>query len=293
MRVAVEEAVPEDHRHPGLGDQVREPAALLERPGVELEIAELDAVEILERQHTLARVAPVGARHGDVRMAGEVAVERVGVAPLLAVVELLADRARELVDDLARVDEVERPHPLAHEPRRLLEQLDVALDLARRVRSLHLDGDPAAVRQHRTMHLADRCGRQRLLVELEEEPLDRLAELLADHPLDIGERERADVVLEPAQLGDDVRRDDVGPGREQLAELDEGRAELVEHLPQMTAAHGRRSRRGRRGPALVEQEPEPVAHRDLGDLAQPPDVQRPRPRCHAAKCCTRGGNFRG
>ena len=125
VRVAVEEAVAEDHRHPRLGDQVREPAALLERPRVELEVGELDAVEELERQHARARVAPVDARHRDVRMAGEVAVERVGVAGLLAVVELLPDRARELVDDLARVDEVERADALLREPRRLVEQLDV------------------------------------------------------------------------------------------------------------------------------------------------------------------------
>ena len=99
--IAVEEAVPEDHRQPGLGDHVGEPAALLDRPGVELEVGELDAVEVLEREHPLARVAPVDARHDDVRMTGEVAVERLRVAALLAVVELLADRARELVDDLA------------------------------------------------------------------------------------------------------------------------------------------------------------------------------------------------
>src|SRR5579862_6389486 len=106
MRVAVEKAVAEDHRHPRLGDEVGELAALLERPLVELEIAELDAVEILEREHPAARVAPVRPRHDDVRMAREVAVEGVGVACLAAVVELLADRAGELVDDLAGVDEV-------------------------------------------------------------------------------------------------------------------------------------------------------------------------------------------
>ena len=116
------------------------------------------------------------------------------------------------------------------------EQLDVALDLPRRVRPLHLDDDLPAVRQHRAVHLADRRGRDRLLLELEEQPLDRLPELLADRALDVLERERAHVVLQRPELGDDVRRNDVGPGREQLAELHERRAELVEHLAQMTAA---------------------------------------------------------
>ena len=43
------------------------------------------------------------------RVAGEVAAECLGVPGLEPVVELLADRAGELVDELACVDEVERP----------------------------------------------------------------------------------------------------------------------------------------------------------------------------------------
>ncbi len=172
-------------------------------------------------------------------MPGEVAEEALGVSCLVPVVELLADRAGELVDDLARVDEVEHPYPLLCQSRRLVHQLEIGLDLARSVRPLHLDGDSPAVRQHRAVHLADRGSRDRVGVELEEEPLDRLPELLSDHPLDLGERNGPHVVLEPAQLGDDVRRDDVWARREQLAELDERRAELVEHLPQVTAARGR------------------------------------------------------
>ena len=81
------------------------------------------------------------------------------------------------------------------------------------------------------MDLADRRGRHRHRVELEEQPLDRLAEALLDHLRRLLVRERRDVVLEAAELGDDVRRQDVRPHREELAELDERRAELVEHLP--------------------------------------------------------------
>ena len=162
------------------------------------------------------------------------------------VVELLPDRAGELVDDLVRVDEVERADALLREPCRLVHQREIRLDLLRRVRPLHLDDDATAVRQRRAVHLADRrCG-ERHLVELDEEPLDRLIELLADRALDIRVRERAHVVLKPAQLGDDVRRHDVRPRREQLPELDERRPELVEHLAQVTAARGALDRAGRR-----------------------------------------------
>src|ERR671937_2099287 len=83
-RVAVEEPVPEDHRHPGLGHPVRELAPGLDRDDARVEVGDLRAVEELERQHARARVAPVDARDLDVRVAGEVAPECLGVPPLQA-----------------------------------------------------------------------------------------------------------------------------------------------------------------------------------------------------------------
>ena len=252
VRVAVEEAVAEDHRHPRLGHQVGEAAALLHLPRVEREVGELDALDQLERQHARARVAPVDARDVDVRVAREAVVEGLGVACFEAVVELLADRARELVDELARVDELERPHALADQAGGLVEQRQVGLDLPRRVRALDLDGDAAAVRERGAVHLADRGGGDRGRVEVGEELLDAQLEVLADDALDVLVRDRADVVLELLQLDHDVGRDDVGARREELAELDEGRAELVEHLAQVPAAlrgAGRLRRPASGGPA--------------------------------------------
>src|SRR5579862_2121392 len=131
------------------------------------------------------------------------------------------------------------------------------------------------------MHLADRRRSDRRGLELQEEPFDRLAELLANDALDVGERERPYVVLEPTQLRDDVRGDDVGTRREELPELHERRSELVEHLPQVAAACARGAVLG--GGALVptlEDIPEPVPGGDLGDLAEAPDVDVPGPRGH-------------
>ena len=131
-------------------------------------------------------------------MAGEVAVERVRVPCLQPVVELLPDRARKLVHELVRVDEVERAHAFLGDLRRLIEQGHVGFDLSRRTWALHLDGDLLAVRKRRAMHLSDRgCG-DRLLVELREELADREAEIFLDHLLDVGHRKRANVVLQAA-----------------------------------------------------------------------------------------------
>ncbi len=299
MRIAVDEAVAEDHRHPRFGDEIREVAALLERQRQYVDVLELRALDPLERQHARARVLPVHLRDVDVVVAGEVAVERLRVAALEPVVELRPQLPRELVDEPARVDEVERAHTLLHEPRRLVHELDVGLDLPLRAGPLHLHGDGLPVRKRRTVHLPDRRGSHRLLVEIEEQPRDRVAELLLDHPLRLRERERAHVVLKRTQLRDDVRRNDVGPRRQQLPELDERRAELLEHLAQMLPARGRaalrrsgepRLRRAARQEVgeLVRLEPvaEAVPDHHLRDLRQASEAPRRRGLRHHAKCDT-------
>ena len=74
---------------------------------------------------------------------------------------------------------------LSEQPRRLVEETEVGLDLPGRRRSLHLDGDLLPVRQHRAVHLADRRRRERREVELEERPLERQVELGLDDLADL------------------------------------------------------------------------------------------------------------
>ncbi len=156
--------------------------------------------------------------------AREVTPETLGVARFRAVVELGADRAGELVHDRDRVHERERADAGADEPGGLVQELEVGLDLARRPRTLHLHRDAFAVRQHGSVHLPDGRRGDGLQLELEEGTIERQPELGLEHLLDLAGGERADVVLERAELEDDVRRHDVGAGRQQLAELHEGRA---------------------------------------------------------------------
>ena len=141
-------------------------------------------VEPVEGEDTVARVAPVRARHPHVGVADEVPVELLGVPCLVLVVELQADRARELVDERDGVDELERADALADETRRLIEQLEVGLDLAGRGRPLHLHHHALAVRKGRAVHLADRGRRDRPLLEVEEGLLDPQTEVLFDDRLE-------------------------------------------------------------------------------------------------------------
>ena len=219
-------------------------------------------------------------------VAREVPGERLGVSRLDAVVELLADRPREFVDEPARIDEVECPDALLREAGGLVEKREVGLDLPAGLGPLHLDGDRPAVRERGPVDLADRRGGQRLLLELEEEPPQRQVEIFLDHPLHVLERERPDVVLQAAQLADDVRREEIRPHREQLAELHEGRAEIVEQLAEVAAALGglavERDRvlaRHEVGQLVRGEEvAEPVPDRGLRNLGNPPDRPRGRGR---------------
>src|SRR5204863_9011565 len=106
-----------------------------------------------------------------------------GVPRLEAVVELLPDRARELVHERSGVDEVERADALLRDPRGLVEEREVGLDLSRRPRPLHLHDDTPSVREDRAVALTDRGGRERRTLELEEEALEAEPELRLDHLL--------------------------------------------------------------------------------------------------------------
>ncbi len=190
MRVGVEEAVHEDHLHPGLGDAVGQAPPVLDRPGREIDPPEHRSLDALHREHARGGVAPVdlGDRHAVV--AGEVAPEDLGVAGLDAVVELAPDRARELVDRPHEVDELELPDPLPGDPGDLVQQLDVGVDLALGVGPLDLDDHLLAAGQAGPVDLADRRGRDRLLLEVLEDLLDREVELLLHHLADAGRTAR-------------------------------------------------------------------------------------------------------
>jgi hypothetical protein len=78
------------------------------------------------------------------------------------------------------------------------------------------------------VHLADRRGRERSFVEAHEDIGERSAKALLDDDLDLFEADRRNFVLELLELGDEIGREDVAAGRDDLPELDERRTEILE-----------------------------------------------------------------
>ena len=261
MRVAVEEAVPEDHRHPRLGDRgtrgrgaPRARAAACRRRRA----ACPRATRASARARACTASTPSArGRAGRRRSCGGTSARcapRAGSrAPGGAGARTRRRAPRASMKSSARTRSFTSFAAW-------YSSVEVGLDLARRAGALHLHGDLLPVRQRRAVHLADRRGGDRLLVEVEEQPLDRVAEILLDHALGLVERERAHVVLERTQLGDDVGRDDVGPRREQLPELHERRPELVE-APRADAGRGSSRRPPPTRPRAAPRPSDPAAGR--------------------------------
>jgi hypothetical protein len=136
------------------------------------------------------------------------------------------------------------------------ENSEVALDLLGCAGPLHLHDHALTGLEFGAMHLADRAGRQRHGLDALEDVLPRDAELLLHHLHDLGLGQRRDLVLERRQLVDELGRDQVGAGREDLTELAERRPELLECRPQARRAVG----------SVARRRPQAVLRHDRRDL---------------------------
>jgi hypothetical protein len=122
------------------------------------------------------------------------------------------------------------------------EGFEIDLEAALDAWTQNLDGDrPAlAVLEHLgAMHLGDRGGGDRR-AEASKYLLDRCAERARHRGLGLRLRERRHTVLQAFEIARERRADDIGPGRQELAELDVARAEPCQR---------RREPHGARGPS--------------------------------------------
>ena len=153
-------------------------------------------------------------------------------------------------------------------PGQLGQDQQVAVDRLGDAGPLELDHHRLAAPQPAPVGLGDRGGGDRLGVEGGEHLLDGPAQPGLEQLPDRLRRGRGDLVLEPAQLGHHPGREQVGAGRQDLAELDEHAAALLEGLAQAPGGRGGRGRErllaGRL--AQAEERPEAVLDRAPGDL---------------------------
>ena len=164
--------------------------------------------------------------------AGEVAAQLDGVGCLPHQVELVEDGLAILLHHLDGAQSSALGHETGHQAGQRLHQPQVGLDDRLDIGADNLDHDLAAVLlQPGGMHLGDGGGRQRRLVEVVEQGLYGAAQACLDLATGGLTAEGGHPVLQQSQLFGDIRRQQIAPGREHLAELDEDGAERREGEP--------------------------------------------------------------
>ncbi|MBV8080799.1 MAG: hypothetical protein JO186_10555 [Actinobacteria bacterium] len=96
-------------------------------------------------------------------------------------------------------------------------------------------------------------------------------DVCVDHRLDLREWHRRRIVRQPRELLDVDVGQELGPGRQELPQLDERRPELFERLAELARALARR-RSGADDPELTQDVEDVRAPRGPADLEQPPEA---------------------
>jgi hypothetical protein len=196
------------------------------------------------------------------------------VAGLLPVVQLAQEALAQLFEDGRELVAAARLGVRVEELGDVGEHVEVFRHLLADVRALHLDDDGAAVPHPRAVHLPERGGGDGPGLELGERLRDADAQLGRDDLLDLGEGERLDLVLEARERVEVGLRQEVGPRREQLRELDEGRPHPLDvgrKLLQLRRLYrllalGRGALDGLLQPRVLHEVAPPVLHQQRRDV---------------------------
>ena len=236
------------------------------RSGPRRRLEQRDPVDdLVDHQQAAGGQLAVTARHADSPVGLDDLAHADDVARLLAEVELVAEGAGDLIGERGQVDDPLQAPRARRPPDDHLEQGEVVGDHLLRLGTLDLHDHPMAVGHPGAMHLGDGAGGERLRVDVGEHVLPRHRQLALHHRHDLGLRHLRHVGLQRGELGDVLRGHQVRPRGEDLAELAEGRPELLERLAQPP--------RALRVTVEPQQPPGELAGSDrpqrLGDLAGP------------------------
>src|SRR5262245_39067181 len=231
MRIGLKEAVDQDHLEHGIRSTRGERLAIEASRVNGRQIGAADAVDVLLHIHRTARPFPIDAWHEHVEITGKVAGEAFGVACLYCEVELSLQRSAQLADNL---DGPVAPDlgcfPLG-EMGKMLEDAQIGLDFRCDAGSANFQDDRRPAGERGPMYLGNRGGGVGLALQIGEHFERRAAERQLDLRQQIIERHRRHLAEKLVELLSPLRWQKVFPGREYLAQLDEGRPQLLQGEP--------------------------------------------------------------
>ncbi len=224
MRVGVNEMMDEDL----LQVDIVEPACDLGAADAgrldSLEVVDLDAGDVLQRQYAAGRVLPEDIGDVDARVRREIGREPVGVPPFGHKIEFGAGGGRELIVEPIQIDAI-ADGPIPFQPvDGQVQRGQVGGHQPLDAWALDLHHDFLAILQPRGVHLRQRGGRDRLRRKPGEDVVHRSAELGCDQRPDVFRSLRRHFILEALQLVCHHGRQDIHPDAEKLAQLDQDAA---------------------------------------------------------------------
>ena len=145
--------------------------------------------------------------------------------------------------------------------------IKIPLDHAAHVRPAHLDDHLVPGGERRGVHLGDGGRGYRLAVEGGEHVVHPAAQFVPEHARHLRPGHSGGIILETAQLGDELGRQQVTPGGQHLAQLDERDPAVLQGQPERPGQAGAPLGGGQLRPAAAAQVgQQPVPDQDAADL---------------------------
>ena len=235
VEVGMEEAVAEDleEEHRGHeGDDLREVVPFGLQP---FAVVDRHAVDPARSKDAPCGPPPVDRRHLEPVHVLEIGLKLLRRRGFEAEIHLDPRRFREGFDRLHRLEPVEGAVKASDDTRQPSDQVEVAVECRLDAGSQHLDRHLLALGGHGAVHLGDRGRGDGLVVEFGEDLVEAAIELLLDGLSRLAARERGQAILQLGEIRRQLLADQIGTHRERLAQLHEGRSQLLERRRQLLA----------------------------------------------------------
>jgi hypothetical protein len=247
VRVGVEEAEGEDLRQEDPRPPDRHLGRVDAQPPQAVQVVDVHPLDQLHGQDPAGRVLLVDQGHVGERHPGQLRLAPLHRPALDVQVDLAPQAPLELPGDRHRLVRGQERQPALGQLREVLQDVQVGPDDLLDARPADLQRQLAAVGPDGAVDLRDRGRGQRLRVD-GEELRGRAAVLLVQDRPGLGERERPHRVAQQRQLAGVRLRQDVGPGAQDLPELDERRAQILADQAEPPGPVVRRDVVAHRGP---------------------------------------------
>ena len=232
MHVGVKEAVAKDLHEENLDAVAGKLRNVDVLSAQAVDVADRRADHALHHHHFGGAPVPVHLRHAQHAGVREIASQLAGVGGLQHQIELVMQMTLEFGNDFARAQALAVLPQRFDQQRAAVHQGDIVPDHGLDAGPQNFHGGLGAVRQGGEVNLRDRGAGLRDQLE----PCEDLRQRLAEHALerldDAFGRKRRHAILQPRELVGDVGRQQVAPSGQQLAELDEDRAQVFQREPQ-------------------------------------------------------------